>query len=227
VARRRERTFGFHGRGRGRFAAAAIAAAALCLGASGCASLTRKFEGRVLFQDDRLTTESISDNSLMLFPLIRTSGFDTAGSITAVTLAQWLHRSRPDLEIFYKEEFEQGLLGFYPVWLDTFYSNLFAGNTLALQSDTLSWVFVPSNYALAIRIKEAGRVKDFDRRVNRGIWFEAELWSTNPAGVVWRAEVRGVEGNVATPDAEFIRDGMEKIFSLLPPYHPALHENLW
>jgi len=199
---------------------------ALSLG--GCAPALDSFTGKVLYQDTRLTPEEFSGNSVMVFPLIKRGAFDTTGAITAQALGQWLRQSHEDLEIYFKEDFEREMRRYYPQWIDTFYLNLLNHNFIAMQADTVGWYMIASNYILAIYVKDGGRIKDFHRNIKRTVWMEAEIWSVEPPSVVWRVEVKGFERNAQTSDADFIRRGVQKIFSLLPPYHPSPpKEEVW
>jgi hypothetical protein len=201
----------------------------LCLAAmvAGCASMADSFSGKVLYQDVRFGSDQLSDNSLLVFPVIKRQNLDSSGAITEKVLGTWLHDRRNDLEIMYRDNFEHRLLEYYPAWFDTFYVNLLGHNQVALQADTITWSLIDADYALMIFIKEAGRVRDFQRDIKRTIWMEAEIWSVDPVEVVWRVEVKGFERNAKTSDTDFIRRGVEKVYSLFPLYHPSLHEKTW
>ncbi|MBD3391473.1 MAG: hypothetical protein GF418_05440 [Chitinivibrionales bacterium] len=206
-----------------------IAAMGLVLAVlAGCAPQMDRYRGRLLHVNDRFTPEELSDQELVVFPLIRNSRFDTTAAFSPFVLAQRLRKTRPDLGVYFKEEFERRLLDVYPRdSLDIFYDRLFKNDIIALQTSDSAWASMPGRYALVLRIRDAGRVKDFKGITRRKLYMEAELWDASTAEVVWRAEVSGFDPDASTSDAEFVLSGIEEAYALLPPYKPALHEQEW
>jgi hypothetical protein len=181
-----------------------------------------------LHRSERFTNEEFGDQTVLLLPLFSEKGFDTSSSISDSVLGRMLADKRKDLTIFFRPEFERRYAKAFPDdTVASFYKILFNGDILSLQTLDSAWTCMPSNYVIAVRVADAGRVKDFHGVMKRKLSLEAEIWKSKTAEVVWRGRTDVFDPEANSTDSEFIKQAVERIYEIFPDYHPGLHEEDW
>jgi hypothetical protein len=194
---------------------------------AGTPALAARFTGNVTYKDSRFGPEQLSSNTLFVFPIVNNGVFDTNNAISDMVVGDWLLKRRNDIAPVYKDSLDIIIQSKYPEKVMGLYDNLLNRNQKNLQADSLFWALLNSEYALFIYVRYSGKIKNADKSIIRNMRMESEIWSVNPPGIMWRAEVTGSEKRSKTSDIDFIRAGIEKLISMFPSYYPVIRDNNW
>jgi hypothetical protein len=203
-------------------------AGSLCFLLCGCAPPTLVIEPRILHQDVRFTPEQFSGQSVTLFPVFTTQGFETSASLGDSVQGVLIQAIRQDLALNSRQAFESRyLLAHDSLSLNRFYTRLFKGDIVGLQTSDTVWQSMPSRYLLIMKLTYGTRVKTLDAQVLRRLTMEAEVWDVRAAEVVMRLAVIGSESQGRTPDAKFFHATMNALFRQLPGVRHVEHNEQW
>jgi hypothetical protein len=199
----------------------------LCALLCECASRTLLIQPHILYQNDRLTPEQFSGQSVTLFPVFTKQGFETSAMLGDSIQAVLIKDIRQDLTLYAQQGFERLYLQAHDsVSLKHFYARIFQGDIIGLQTSDTMWKTMPSRYLLLIRFANGTRVKTLDEQVLRRLDLEAELWDARTAEVVMRLAVNGSDSQARTPDGKFFHATLSALLRQLPGVrHVELKEN--
>jgi hypothetical protein len=166
----------------------------------------------------------LSGRTILLLPLLTKAGFENSGELNPDMQMKWLKRDRNDLIFTADRSFEKRFMAQCDSGsLALFYRNLYSGDNVAIQTSDSVWNTIPVPLVLAVRLKNAAHIKDFDRKSHRVLMLEAELWSRDSAEVLWRVGLTARLSGRRLNDEKFFIRALKELYSALPvaPFREA------
>lgn len=194
-----------------------------------CAGPQGTWKGQILHQDNLLGKDRLAHGrSILVLPLITSSGFDTTDkimpsaheSVKGSSDKEMATCLKSDLDSLYKQKFNNNIP-------DDFYKQLLDNDILAITASDSVWDILPCRYLLTIRLTGGMTIKTFEEKVKKKVSLEGEMWDSENPGVVWRAEVYGYEIDSGRKDHAFIASGVNHLLTLLPSFLPFSNEENW
>lgn len=197
---------------------------------SGCGHRNSTWTGRTTYVlDAKQQAVHAGDNSLIVFPLVNNSVFDTTPRFSSRGIAARLPKNWHNVILTYKETLDSAALGtFSKMEMEGFYRVLAGNDILALQTrNNRFWELMPASYLLIIRIVRGLHIKTYQRQQKKKAVLEAELWNTRTREVVWRCETQGADIHADRSEELFIQAGILSIVRLLQDNSPVSEQKNW
>jgi hypothetical protein len=188
----------------------------------------QSFIANISYQESSFTGASLSNQTVLLLPILTKNGPDASSSLDPIQIAKILLKVRPDVEPVTRDEFEARYKALHDsVSLTDFYRLLYESDIVALQNCDSVWGQMKTAFCIVSRIKSALKIKGFDNSVKRRMAFETELWRVDSAEAVARFEVQCSSRGEKLSDADFVRAAVQAAFEKLPLFAPANNERDW
>lgn len=194
-----------------------------------CAPKVNQWQSELLYSIEDLGRDRQSaECSFLLFPVIINNSFDSSTALSPKRLQRILNKYQNSVTVYKQRDFEKKYLSLHSKdSLDIFYTNLIKKDMLSLSGSDSVWSTMSGRYLIIVRLMEGMNIKSFDGLQKRKIVLESELWHTKRREVVWRTQVSGFEMKEKVSDAEFIAQGVEEIFKLIPEFLSVRNEENW
>jgi|GEM_PF-3185175 len=196
---------------------------------AGCTPGTRQWSSEILFQKNEIEHNRLSTgNSILLFPLVTESGFDTTSAFSPAALTKDLLQLQKGVTLAGKADFEKAYRAAHTSEsLEAFYRGLFKNDMLVLTTNDSAWACMPAQFVVIIRLNKGVRISSFDGILKRKVALESEIWNAKNAEVVWRGQVSGFEMNKEKSDADVLVAGIRELFKLFPEFIPRNEIENW
>lgn len=187
-----------------------------------------QYTARIIYCNEHFNGASLSDQTLLVFPVLSRTGHDTASYFSPEKQIEILQKVRKDLRFSRWNAFEKKYLFLHDsLSLSRFYQSLYKGEVVKLQTSDSIWKAMDAPYMLFARIRYAVTIRSFDGNSRRNLHLDVELWDVSSCEAVWRVEASGLDASNEMTDARFLSRGLFEAFSKLPGYVPANNENTW
>jgi hypothetical protein len=111
--------------------------------------------------------------------------------------------------------------------IGNFYRALYAGKTLAVQTNDSVWKAIETPYFLSLYVKYAASIRGLSGAVCKRLVIEAELWDVGASEAVWRSEVVGINRNADADDKKFVTGAITEVLGTMPDFLPEADEKDW
>jgi hypothetical protein len=182
----------------------------------------------VSYQDALFCGASLSNQTILVLPVLTKDGFDSTASIGPGIIAHLLQKVRGDIEPVEKEGFETRYrMNHDSASLAAFYIALYNDSMLVLTASNSVWQKMSAAYCCVTRIKKALTIFGFNGVVKRRMEMETEFWNVDSAMVSLRIQTSASASGSAITDAAFVIEAMKAAFAKVPIYAPANNEKNW
>jgi hypothetical protein len=173
-------------------------------------------------------SRSISGRSVIVLPLLKKQGIDTAGSLSDTSLMRSMCDIRKDLHFVpFRQTIPFIHARYSEMVLPTFLNDLFIGKIPVLQAADSLWGLMNADFMSVIRLTSGHSVRTFKGDIHKKIILEGELWDCRKAEVVVRIVVNGICITPNISDDHFIIDGVKEIVRKFPLSSPAYDTQSW
>lgn len=193
-----------------------------------CSMPISGFSTKKLYSADYINNRTFSGASITVGPVLTKQGIDLLDSSNYDKICKLLISKRPDLMLIPFNQIQKKLfLDIGKQQSDSLFIRLYNNSTLKLQLYDSLWMFLPCDFFMIIRIRDAMSIKTFNNVHKKKLRLEAELWNCRKQETVWRIEVAGIADGKRYTDKDLLSEGMEKIYSELPVSAPSYENSNW
>lgn len=186
------------------------------------------FSTKKLYFADGINSRTLSSASISVGPVLTRQGIDVLDSSNYDKISKLIISKRPDLMLIPFNQIQKHLyLDIGKEQSDSLFIRLYNDNTLKLQLYNSLWKFLPCDFFMIIRIRDAMSIKTFNNMHKKRLRLEAELWNCKSQETVWRIEVAGIYDGKRYTDKEILSEGIEKIYAELPITAPSYENCNW
>lgn len=186
------------------------------------------FSAKKIYIADNFNEKTLSGFSIGLGPVLTKQGADIVDSLNSDEIYKYIRGMRPDLRLMPFNKIKTQLITMSGKnWCDSLFLLLYNEKTLKLQQIDSLWQFIPCDFFMIIRVKDAMSIKTFDNVHRKRIRLEAELWKCKDQEAVWRIEAHGIANGKIVSDRQIINESIIKIYEELPKTMPSYESGKW
>lgn len=208
-------------------AGGSIAATVLLLLCLACGSY-KQFSTSILYNSNRFSGADLGGRSITVSPLFTPRGVVVDGELTSRIEIETINKKRRTLPLVPHELFEEQYTATSGKdALDSFYTGLYKGEMVALQSMEKPWKQIGSDYLMVLKLTYGLRVMSGKEKSARRLRLEGELWDCDSIEVLWRVAVDSRIMGERHTDRQVLLDAICRVFEALPPVIPGYGKGRW
>jgi hypothetical protein len=193
-----------------------------------CSPPISGFSAKKIYIADGFNGKTLSGFTIGLGPVITRQGADIVDSLNSDEIYKYINSIRPDLRLMPFNQIKAQLITMSgKSWCDSLFLLLYNEKTLKLQLIDSLWQFIPCDFFMVVRVKDAMSIKTFDNIYKKRVRLEAELWNSKNQEAVWRIEVHSIANGKNVSDRQIIKESIAKIYEELPRTTPAYESSKW
>lgn len=207
-------------------AGSSIVAASLLL-CLACGS-HKQFGVSLLYSSKRFSGAELGGRSITVSPLFTPRGVVTDGELNSQIEIEAVNKKRRTLPLLPREVFEERYIATSgEAALDSFYTCLYKGEMIALQSMEKPWKQIGSDYLMVLKLTYGLRIMSGKEKSARRLRLEGELWDCDSIEVLWRVAVDSRIMGEKNTDRQVLLDAICRVFEALPPVIPGYGKGRW
>ena len=202
----------------------------LCLPMLSCTAPAVSLNVKTLYASSAFSSEQISNQQIMVLPVLTADGFSHMTSLDVDRQRQFLKKQRSDITLVGPDSFMTAFCAAHDsVSLARFLRSLYTADVLSTQTSDSAWKAMNEPLCMVFRLVNVAKIRAVDGIVKRRWTVLAELWNTRDVQTVWRVEVKGIDIGDALhlQDDELIEASINRVWESLPAYIPSIHERNW
>jgi len=188
----------------------------------------QQFSVSPLYNNKNFSGADLGGRSITVSPLLTPRGVVVNGELTSNIEIQAINKKRRTLPLLPHELFEERYIATSGQdALDSFYTCLYKGEMVALQTMEKPWKQIGSDYLMVLKMTYGLRIKTDEKNSTRRLRLEGELWDCDSIEVLWRVAVDSrVRGEMDT-DRQVLLDAICRVFEALPAVIPGYGKGRW
>lgn len=188
----------------------------------------QQFSVSLLYNSKSFSGADLGGRTITVSPLFTPRGIVVNGELTSNLEIQAINKKRRTLPLLPHELFEERYIATSGEdALDSFYTSLYKGEMVTLQTMEKPWKQIGSDYLMVLKLTYGLRVKSGEKKSARRLRLEGELWDCDSIEVLWRVAVDShVRGEMNT-DRQVLLDAICQVFEALPPVIPGYGKGRW